>query len=72
METNQTQQNNHPKDSESCADISIQRNERFYSDEEITNIIELGDILQNIRKRLISEGLSIEKLRDNIKQSVIM
>ena len=63
MGTNHAQQNTYPEYTQNCADFSTQTEERIYSDEELTNITELGDILQSIRKRLISEGLSIEELR---------
>ena len=44
----------------------IPENERFFSEEELENISGLCSVLQRIRKRLISEGYSIEKLREQL------
>ena len=35
----------------------IKKQEHIFSDEEIKNISELGDVLQKIRHRLLSEGI---------------
>jgi hypothetical protein len=42
-------------------------NDNAFSEEEIENIVGLGDVLQGIRKRLISEGYDIKSLRANLK-----
>jgi hypothetical protein len=66
MNNNQLQQNTHEGGNACCAGFSSVVNDTIYSDEEIANITELGDILQEIRKRLIIEGLSIEDLRKSL------
>ena len=66
MEINQAQQNILLGTAKSCAGFSTSLEKMTYSDEEIVNITELGDILQGIRKRLISEGLSIDELRKKL------
>lgn len=41
--------------------------EQVYTDEELENISGLCDVLLAIRKRLISEGVSIEELRQKLE-----
>ena len=42
---------------------AIEPPEQVYTDEELENISGLCDVLLAIRKRLISEGISIDELR---------
>ncbi len=44
----------------------ISQNEKIYTKEELENVSELCSILQKVRTRLISEGYSIDKLREQI------
>ena len=42
--------------------------EKIFSEEELENISGLCDVLQNIRKRLISEGFSMDELREKFNR----
>ena len=42
----------------------------IYTEEELQNISELCEVLQGIRKRLLSEGISIEDVRKKIDMEI--
>lgn len=64
MELKPEQTNKLNEKQESCSGDYLEG--QFFSEEELENISGLCDVLQSIRKRLISEGFSIEELRKNL------
>ena len=64
MELKPEQVNRNIKIHNDCDGLESIPEEKIFSEDELENISGLGDVLQDIRKRLISEGFSIDELRD--------